>query len=378
MSERDDFVTFDVDLTEYRNVKRQVGKIYTKPSDELVMLVVNFWYKKKMVVRRTKGYYSHKPTSHAKVIKALNDLQEQGYIKVHTTRWIDLDSSRATTYLVTDKFENKFKFRGIPERIWVTKAALTKDHYSDEKDRSKKRVDIALIPELKTYSSLVSTVKLSLSNGKQVFEDVDLGRKRGARIYQQRIHNYQNNIPKEERPFLLLDGKPTVELDYVSLHPCMLLNMEQRECSKTDIYSKLLKELRIHKTKKRRDAIKKALLIATNIDSVRGFYSCFGREETYKQYLKQFVKPSDIYDAIVKLYPELKRYLGTGKRAFELQVKDSEIMMDILETLAKKGIVSLPVHDSVICPEEHKTVVEKVMKDCYRQHMGFDIQVKAK
>ena len=59
-----------------------------------------------------------------------------------------------------------------------------------------------------------------------------------------------------------------------------------------------------------------------------------------------------------------------------LQRADSETMIDVLETLAKMGIVSLPEHDSVICPREHQETVRQVMQQVYRQHMGFEIGVK--
>lgn len=48
----------------------------------------------------------------------------------------------------------------------------------------------------------------------------------------------------------------------------------------------------------------------------------------------------------------------------------------MLETLAKLGILSLPEHDSVICPTEHQETVRQVMIEVYRRHMGFDIGVK--
>ena len=55
---------------------------------------------------------------------------------------------------------------------------------------------------------------------------------------------------------------------------------------------------------------------------------------------------------------------------------DSWIMIDVLETLARLGIVALPEHDSVICPVEHQETVRQVMKEAYKQHMGFEIGVK--
>ncbi|NQT73994.1 MAG: hypothetical protein HQ553_14710 [Chloroflexi bacterium] len=383
---RDVFVTYDVDLFKYPNVRRKVRKLYPKPTDEMLMLVVNFRYHKRLAVSLNKNSFTGNGVSYPKVKQTVKTLIKDGYIVTYKPRWNDPNGKgTTTTYERTALFESTFAFKKLPRSIYVTASALTKGNKSSSSStkrslasqkRALSNTNLASISALSTYFSLVSKVKLSLSNGGQVFQDVDLERRQGARLYQMGMHGYQS-IRKEDRAFLLIDGVTTVELDYMNLHPCMLLNKVGVKSPKTDMYSRVLKELGIRKTKARRSAMKHIFLIVTNIDTVQGFYGYLGRDsKEYRNHLKGHTRPKDIYNAILKLYPKLKPYVCTGKHSFGLQVEDSDIMIDVLETLAKMGIVGLPLHDSVICQEQHESVVEQVMKDVYKQHMKFDIEVK--
>ena len=233
------------------------------------------------------------------------------------------------------------------------------------------------VPGLANYEQLIQNVVLSLSNGGQIFEHVWLKRKK-ARLFQQGDHNFQQ-LPSEERKNILINGTPTVELDFQSLHPNMLLNLNGKACAKVDIYSRILKELGIRKTKATRKALKIIMLIAINIDSTHSFSRYVNQTEFTKGKLKGQrimdylpVRPVDIYRAIIRAFPVLTPYICTGKYALQLQMKDSKIMIDILETLATQGIVALPVHDSVICPAQHEDFLRQVMIEEYQKVMGFE------
>ena len=88
------------------------------------------------------------------------------------------------------------------------------------------------------------------------------------------------------------------------------------------------------------------------------------------------VKPIDVYRAIVKAHPAVEPYVCTGDHSPYLQTTDSEIMIEVLETLAKAGVVGLSVYASVIVPSEHNGLAERTMIDCYRRRTGFEIPVK--
>ena len=87
-------------------------------------------------------------------------------------------------------------------------------------------------------------------------------------------------------------------------------------------------------------------------------------------------RPKQVYEAILKAHPKLSPYVCTGKQWKWLQTTDSEIMIEVLGTLAGTGVVGLPLHDSVIAPTKYIDIVRQVMSYCYEKKMGFEPCIK--
>jgi hypothetical protein len=56
----------------------------------------------------------------------------------------------------------------------------------------------------------------------------------------------------------------------------------------------------------------------------------------------------------------------------KLQYLDSQITSDILDYFLEREIPVLPIHDSYIVAEQCEEELYEVMKEKYRDHMGFD------
>jgi hypothetical protein len=360
-----------VDLTHYRAAERKIRRVFNGASEELVGMVINFAHSRDVGVPS-----AHDRKGWDRRAAALKTLLEGGYVEPLYGHWHDTAGGRGRcrTYRCTGLFERTFRFR-LPPRLIVASSVLSSTYEQLPIAHNRKKVNS--IPALSTYAKLIEGVDLSLSNGGQVFRMVVLHRVDGKRLYASGVYNYQN-IPKEERPYLLINGEATVELDYSAMHGNMLLN-RANEPSKADFYERILVELGVVTTKEKRDAIKQMTNASFNVNRINGYAGAVSRVDmdSGKRLAEVLgIRPKQVYEAILRAHPKLRPYVCNGKQWEWLQTTDSDIMIDVLETLAKLDIVGLPLHDSVIAAAKHTYILKPIMIACYKKKMGFEPYIK--
>jgi hypothetical protein len=361
----------NIDVSRYRAADRKIRHIFNRASAVLVAMVINFAHSRDLAVpggHGGRGWHRRKA--------ALDALLAGGYVKSLYAHWHDMagGKGRCRIYRCTSLFKQTFRFR-LPSRLIIIPSVLIKHK---DAPLAHNRKNMNSIPALSSYTKLAEDVELSLSNGGQVFRKVGLYRVNGKRLYAFDIYNYQNGIPKEERPHLLINGESTAELDFSAMHGNMLLNRVGGPCQ-GDFYERILKELGVRPTEERRNAVKQLTNATFNVD-IHGYGGALGGavdEHSKKRLVEMLgVRPKQVYEAILRAYPMLAPYVCTGKHWEWLQTTDSEIMIDVLETLAMMGIVGLPVHDSVIAPARYANTAKAVMRGCYKNRMGFEPYIK--
>ncbi len=192
----------------------------------------------------------------------------------------------------------------------------------------------------------------------RVFNDGSFSR--GGRFYGA-LHL---SLPRDLRPFIHIDGQPIVELDFCGLHINMLYHMAGIDYQGYPYRNCEGKDMEGH--------YKAVGLISINAENEKKAYGAI-KDELKKRGLKapDRKRPiASLVDIFKQAHKPIQRHLFSGIGT-TLQNIDSDIMNAILARLVDKGIDSLPVHDSIIVPAQHKDTLRSLMIDEYQKRMGI-------
>ena len=181
----------------------------------------------------------------------------------------------------------------------------------------------------------------------------------GGRFY----GGWWQNIPKEFRTKLLINGKRTVEFDYSGLHPA-LLYARVRAAIPDDPYE-------IGLDSKHRKQVKKAFNAMLNADHDL-------RSPPKGLPVKDMGLPwKDLKQRIKDKHSAISDYFGTGE-GLKLQYTDSciaeELMLRFIDE--KSGTALLPIHDSFIVHHGYAHELRDMMLEIFERDFGKGIGIK--
>lgn len=198
--------------------------------------------------------------------------------------------------------------------------------------------------------------------------DLEIRKKYIRRIFREnfkgngRFHGpvYQQ-MNKKFREHILIDGEETIEIDYDAMHFRMLYHVIGVDYM-DDPFAMPSKESRFF--------VKKAGYIMLNAKSrkaaILGVVHNYAKEGVYVTN----VTAADILDRFCKRHPLISRFFYNS-RWKALFCAESEIVYDILCELKKKGIIGLPIHDSIIVKKKHEDLLRSLMIEKYRDRFKF-------
>ena len=191
----------------------------------------------------------------------------------------------------------------------------------------------------------------------RVFADTSF--ETGGRFY----GGWWQNIPKEFRKKLLINGKRTVEFDYSGLHPA-LLYARVRAVIPDDPYE-------IGLDSKHRRQVKKAFNAMLNADHDL-------RSPPKKLPVKEMGLPwKDLKQRIKDKHSAISDYFGTGE-GLKLQYTDSciaeELMLRFIDE--KSGTALLPIHDSFIVHHGYAHELRDMMLEIFERDFDKGIGIK--
>lgn len=161
------------------------------------------------------------------------------------------------------------------------------------------------------------------------------------------------NIKREDRRYILIDGKPTVEADYSQTHPRLLYTMAGLKLT-FDAYDIPGFD--------RDEVIKPAFNTVINADSY---------ESALHSIKKKLVGgdvevAAQVIKAITDRHPGISKFFNSGI-GLKLQNIDSKMAEIVMQELSvKRGIAVLPIHDSFVVQEEHLELLIRVMENAYK------------
>ena len=285
---------------------------------------------------------SDRPKPRVTKMNKIRSMYKTSQIKIVSNRSILLPDNR-----------ERVRYRRVRNKKHKRDTTIYYNHYDHDAYLSNKFSEIVF----------VGTVNSEANRMRRIF---NIDWEHGGRFY----HAPHITLPSACRKTMLINGEPTVELDYSGLHIRMLYNeigIDYRgECY---VYGKADKS-----NKADRDRIKLASLIVINSDDRKKAIAAVHdqcRKKDIHYPAGEFHRYADLVDRFETYHEPIKAFLLSGK-GLELQNKDSMIMAAILDRLAHRNIPALPVHDKVICPAQHEDFLRQVMMEEYEKKMDFE------
>lgn len=191
----------------------------------------------------------------------------------------------------------------------------------------------------------------------------DQGLKLGGRFYR----HWAQEMKREYRPYLTLNGEPTVELDFGCCHPSML-HAEVGLPARADAY-----EL----PGVPRDLAKAAFSVLLFHDREGTAPHAMFNSAKDKGFEITYEDGRKILAMMRAHHPAIENYFFKG-HSLRLQYKDSCIAEEIMFSLIRDGIPFIPIHDSFVVPKRHESALGHYMNEAYCKHVGQPPIIKRK
>lgn len=183
---------------------------------------------------------------------------------------------------------------------------------------------------------------------------------RGGRMY----GGHWQGMPKVFRKQLLIDGHPTVELDYSRLHPTILYNEIGMDVPEGfDPYTVPGFKLELAGAKQTFNRLLNHDKQITFIENDQGEW--FDDANSFNTYR----------DAMVDHLAQIAHYFRDDMGA-RLQKKDSVLALNVITRCMDENIAVYPVHDSFIVGHDKAQRLKIIMEEEYFTLMGFSCVVK--
>ena len=195
---------------------------------------------------------------------------------------------------------------------------------------------------------------------RRIFNNSDFAQ--GGRLY----GGFWQAMPSDERQeHILIEDDWCVELDYGQMSLAILYGLTGTKPPEGDLYDISAEGIPTNYRKGIKTVIQ-ALINSSKVPTKM--------PKGVRKLIPSRYNIKDILEAVTRKHPAIYPQMTSGI-GMQLFRKESDILVDVLESLRSEGIVALPVHDAVIVMEEYKQTTITIMKKVFRDHTGITPQV---
>lgn len=287
--------------------------------------------------------------------------------------------------LFTDKFKyevNDSTDLGIvPTKDLVRLKTGKLGEYSVFKETSEIRAMIELTQD---YNKMMEAWSVSL-NGVPINSDI-YRLFLGSMNYYARWHGDFQIIPSEKREDLTFNLQSTKEIDFQASHITIMYAIKGIDISDLDPYNpENIKEmlddckLDLQDFNLTRKDLKWFILMMINCDSIHSAILALVNEKSLNcKFGRKHKFYKTVIESLLEFHQEIKDLFFVPKFSLTLMKYESEVMEGILQVCVKKNLPILPIHDSVVCMEEHVELVNQIMLDSFYSKWHVQCTTKIK
>jgi hypothetical protein len=304
--------------------------------------------------------YFGKPLTYETVVRSVDELAQAGYLDHQKS----MPGQRGTQsrYRASDSLMAMAEAPPMAATYAPREIIVLRDHdrnlldYNETEQTSRMRSRLIEINEAIAGSKIVyggiaggEGSVLVLPHGKLTIQNrlhrvFNRGRfSLGGRFY----GGTWQNIPKEFRAEIVIDGESTVERDHARLHPTLLYGLIGRKLD-FDPYDIPGFDRSLAKT-----AFNTLVNAETELAALRSIANEIGGQGRY-------ARARELILGLKIRNPAISHLFGSGA-GLKLQRTDSDMAESVQRDLLRKAIVGLPIHDSHIVQAKHHGVLVEIM-----------------
>ena len=194
---------------------------------------------------------------------------------------------------------------------------------------------------------------------------------RGSWNYGGRYYGgWWQQLSKELRERIFINGKPTVELDYKSIHPHLLYAKAGSTPNREDIYSIDLTWADTS-SQQLRAWVKQLVLVAINASSEKKAYAAFRYDQPTGSRGKKLTNKqlAELLNTFRQENKPISKYLCSDQ-GISLMAEDSRIATYVINKMTENNKPVLCIHDSFISEIESMFMLKKTMMEAVNEVAG--------